>query len=427
MKEALQLDLFKVRATYGSLGNQTFTYNGSFPYYDFYPYLPLLPKGTGNIILGSQRPTVVGSPQAISDNFSWESITSVNFGVDISMLKNRLNLTLDKYTRYTRDMLIPGRELPAVFGAAPPTENTGDLKTKGWEMRLNWRDNTSLPGSPFWYNLTFTLADNRSWVTRYDNPANYLGTRYDQIYVGREIGEIWGTEILGYFKDAEDIKNSPNQRAFGEDDQGYNFYPGDLKFKDINGDGVISYGDRTLDNPGDMKIVGNKSARFPYGIDLSGGWKGFDLRLFMQGIGKRDWYAGGSNICFWGIYTQPWTNVTKLNMDHWTPENPDAYFPAVRAYIAEDAMSPLVIPNKKYMQNGAYMRMKNITLGYSLPQAFTDKMNVSKLRFFFSGENLFEIMHLKVKLDPESLGDGNRPQAAYPFQRTYTFGLNLNF
>ncbi len=428
ISNALSLDVFKLRASYGSLGNQTFIYNSGFPYYDTYPYLPVLPvTGQGNIILGSGRPTIVGSPKPVSDNFGWESITSVNFGVDLSMLDNRFNLNFDKYTRYTRDMLIPGQELPAVYGAEAPTENNGDLKTKGWELRLNWRDNTTFAGSPFWYNLTFTLADNRSWVTKYDNPTKYLGNTYGNYYEGREIGEIWGAEIAGYFKDEQEIAGSPNQRDFGEDDQGYNFYPGDLKFVDLNKDGAINYGGRTVDNPGDMHIVGNKSPRYPYGIDLSAGWKGIDLRVFMQGIGKRDWYPGNSNIYFWGIYAQPWTNVTTLNMDHWTPENPNAYFPAVRAYTAEDALSPLAKPNSRYMQNGAYRRVKNVTIGYALPKSVLQRLRLTKVRFYFSAENVFEITHLKVKLDPESLGDGNRPQAAYPFQRTYSFGLNLNF
>lgn len=433
IKHALSLDMFKLRGSYGSLGNQLFVYNPAYVYFDAYPYLPILPKGTGNIILGSTKPTTVSSPKPVSDNFSWESINTVNLGVDLSLLHNRLSVNFDKYTRYTKNMLIPGRELPAVFGAIAPTENNGDLKTKGWELRLNWRDNGQLAGSPFWYNLTFTLADSRSWITRFDNPTKFLGNSFNNntnsinYYEGMEIGEIWGLDVLGYFKDAQDVANSPNQRAVGEDDQGYNFYPGDLKFADRNNNGTIDLGDRTVNNPGDMHIVGNKSARYPYGIDLSAGWKGVDLRIFMQGIGKRDWYPGNSNIYFWGIYTQPWTNVTTLNLDHWTPDNPNAYFPAVRAYTAEDAMSPLAIPNKKYMQNGAYMRVKNLTVGYTLPQSVLQRLQLSKVRFYFSAENIFEISHLKVKLDPESLGDGNRPQAAYPFQRTYSFGLNLNF
>ncbi len=427
IKNALSLNMFKLRASYGSLGNQTFAYNQNFPYFDAYPYLPLLPKGIGNIILGSGKPTTVGSPKPVSDNFSWENISTVNFGVDISLLENRLNVNFDKYTRYTKDMLIPGKELPSVYGADVPTENSGDLKTKGWELRVNWRDKGMLAGSSFWYNFTFTLADNRSRITRYDNPTKSLGGDFSRYYVGREIGEIWGADITGFFKDDADLANHPNQTAMGTDDQSYKFYAGDPIFADRNKDGKVDMGSKTVDDPGDMYIIGNKSPRLPYSIDLSGGWKGIDLRIFMQGIGKRDWYPGASNIYFWGVYAQPWTNPTVQNSDHWTPDNPDAYFPAVRAYSVEDNYQQLGIPNKRYLQNGAYMRVKNVTLGYTLPQSVLKRLKLDKVRFYFSAENIFEISHIKVKLDPESLGDGNRPQAAYPFQRTYSFGLNLNF
>src|SRR5690606_18260777 len=130
---------------------------------------------------------------------------------------------------------------------------------------------------------------------------------------------------------------------------------------------------------------------------------------------------------FWGVYAQPWTNVTVQNLDHWTPENHNAYFPAVRAYSAEDNMQQLSIPNKRYMQNGAYARLKNVTLGYTLPDGLLRRARLTKLRFYISAENIFEVSHIKVKLDPESLAIGSRAQAAYPFQRTYSFGLNLNF
>lgn len=148
----------------------------------------------------------------------------------------------------------------------------------------------------------------------------------------------------------------------------------------------------------------------------------YRLTYFPTGVGKRDWYPGAGTIYFWGVYAQPWTNVTQQNLDHWTPDNPNGYFPAVRAYTAEDDMQQLGIPNKRYMQDASYVRVKNVTIGYTLPLKETSKINFNKIRFYFSAENIFEISHLKVKLDPETLG-----QAAYPFQRTYSFGMNLNF
>ncbi len=427
VKNSIALNVFKIRGSYGSLGNQTFVDPNRDPYRETYPYIPIMNNGQVPIILGNTRPLAVYAPGAVSDNFSWEKINTVNFGVDLAFLSNRLELNFDKYTRYTKDMLIPGKALPAVFGTSVPRENAGDLKTKGWELRLGWRDRGVLAGSPFYYGIAFNLADSRAWITRFDNPTRSLGGNFEGYYVGREIGEIWGAEIEGFFRDEADMANHPNQRAMGTDDQSYNFFVGDPKFADRNKDGVVDKGNNTVDNPGDMYIVGNSWSRFPYGVDLTAGWKGFDLRIFLQGIGKRDWYPGASNVYFWGIFAQPWTNVTVQNLDHWTPENPNAYFPAIRAYTAEDSYQQLSIPNKRYMQNAAYMRVKNITVGYTLPASLLKRAGLEKLRFYFSAENIFEISHIKVKLDPESLGSGNRPQAAYPFQRTYSFGLNLNF
>lgn len=419
IKNAMALDLFKIRASYGSLGNQSSVGN--------YAYIPTMGNSQVGYILGSGRPQAVYAPGSVSDNFSWENIATVNFGVDLTFLNNRLAINFDKYTRYTNDMLIPGKTLPAVFGTGVPTENAGDLKTRGWELRLNWRDNGKLAGSPYWYDLTFTLADNRTVITRYDNPTKSLGNGWDRYYVGREIGEIWGADIIGVFKDDADVANHPNQAAMGTDDQSYKFYGGDPIFADRNKDGKVDMGKKTVDDPGDMYIIGNNSSRFPYSADLSAGWKGVDLRVFLQGVGKRDWYPGASNIYFWGVFAQPWTNPTVQNADYWTPDNPNAYFPAVRAYSAEDSYQQLGIPNKRYLQNGAYMRVKNVTIGYTLPQSVLQKLNLSRIRFYFSAENIFEISRIKVKLDPESLGSGSWAQAAYPFQRTYTLGLNLNF
>ncbi|HAY3561984.1 TPA: TonB-dependent receptor [Elizabethkingia meningoseptica] len=417
IKNAIGFNQLKFRGSYGSLGNQDLQNRDRS--LDAYPYIPTMNSGTVGQILGDTRPIAIYPPGAVSNSFTWEKVSTVNFGADLSFFSNRLQLNFDKYTRYTKDMLIPGKILPNVFGAAEPRVNAGDLKTKGWEFRLGWNDQFNLGGSPFRYNVAFTLADSRSFITKFDNPSKLLSGYYE----GQEIGEIWGAEIEGFFKDEADIKNHPNQTAMGTDDQSYRFYPGDPKFRDRNGDGKVDMGDKTVNNPGDLYVVGNTAARFPFSLDLSGEWKGIDLRIFLQGVGKRDWYPGAGTIYFWGVYAQPWTNITQQNLDHWTPENPNGYFPAIRAYTAEDNMQQLGIPNKRYMQDASYMRVKNVTIGYSLPLKETSKIHFNKIRFYFSAENIFEISHLKVRLDPETLGQ----TAAYPFQRTYSFGMNLNF
>jgi TonB-linked SusC/RagA family outer membrane protein len=425
VKNALALDFLKIRGSYGSLGNQLFRYDSDFPYYDTYPYMPIMDNKLAEYILGNGKPPAVYAPRAVSDNFTWETIQTVNAGIDMSFFSNKLGVNFDKYTRYTKNMLVQGKELPGPFGTKIPVENAGDLKTKGWELRLSWRDSKELSGSPFWYNIAFTLADSRSWITRFDNPTKSMGNDWDRHYVGKEIGEIWGADIIGFFEN-DAAAAASKQSAMGTDDQSYKFYAGDPIFADRNGDGIVDMGKKTVDDPGDMHIVGNNSARLPYSLDLSTGWKGFDLRVFLQGIGKRDWYPGASNIYFWGVYAQPWTNPTVQNGDHWKSKDEEGYFPAVRAYSAEDNYQQLGIPNKRYMQNGAYMRVKNLTLGYTLPESVLQRIKLRKVRFFFSAENVFEISHIKVKLDPESIGTGNKAQAAYPFQRTYTFGLNVN-
>lgn len=405
--QALHMDMFKLRASYGSLGNQNV---GS------YFYIPSMSSGQIGQILDGAMPTAVYQPGVVSPTLTWEKVRTVNFGTDINMLQHRLDLSYDWYNRYTDGMLTKSKTLPAVFGATEPKTNAADLKTTGWELSLQWKDKFLLARSPFNYGIRVSLADNRTFITRYDNPNKLLS----DYYKGERLGEIWGLVNDGFFQNESELK-AVDQSAVGSDDQQYKFYVGDLKFKDLNGDHKIDYGNNTVSKPGDRKIIGNNMPRLPYSFELNGDWKGFDLRMFFQGIGKRDWYPNNSNIYFWGVYAQPWTNVTTQNMNHWTPDNPNAYFPRLKSYIAEDA-TELGAPQTKYLQNAAYLRMKNITLGYSLPASLMRKWKTGRVRFYFSAENVFTIKHLKANMDPEGL-DGN----IYPFQKTYSMGANINF
>ena len=293
VKDFLSMNMLKIRGSYGVLGNQA-----SVGEYD---YLSKLSSGKTSQILGGSQPTYVTPPPAISSTFSWEKVSSVNLGVDASFFRNRLEVSFDRYTRFTKNMLVPGKPLPAVFGTSSPTTNAADLKTKGWELKLGWKDQLTLAGSPFNYNVTLALSDSRAYITRFDNPSKLLSNYYE----GMEIGEIWGLEAEGFFQNADELKNHANQTAVGTDDQRYQYFVGDIKFKDRNNDGKIDFGNKTADNSGDYYKLGNNRNRLPYSIDLSGAWKGFDLRVYMQGVAKRDWYASGSNIYFWGIYAQP--------------------------------------------------------------------------------------------------------------------------
>ncbi len=408
VKDFTKMDFLKFRGSYGSLGNQNV---GS------YAYIPEMSSYQSSMILDGQYPLCVDDPSLVSKSLTWEKVSTVNGGIDMEFFKNRLLFLLDVYNRYTKGMLVKGKTLPAVLGAGEPQMNAGNLKTQGEELSVQWKDNFMLCNSPFNWSVRFILADSKTFITKYDNPDKSLYDYYD----GEELGTIWGLVTEGFFQTKEELKTHADQTAVGSDDQSYLFDVGDLKFKDINKDGKVNRGQWTLKDHGDFVKIGNSSSRYPFSIDLNAAWKGFDLRTFFQGIGKRDWYPDPNNHYFWGIYCQPWTNVQTLNLNHWSPSNPNGYFPRVKAYIAEDE-SELGMPQTRYLQNAAYIRMKNLTLGYTLPASLLKSLKIEKLRIYFSGENLFSYSKIKANLDPEGLGG-----KLYPFQHTFSFGMNLNF
>jgi TonB-linked SusC/RagA family outer membrane protein len=398
----------KLRATYGSLGNQAV---GN------YPYISTMSAGIQNVLVNGVKPMGVNPPGLITAALTWEKVYSLNGGIDVNFLNDRLAVSADVYRRDTKDMLAQGKTLPNVLGTSEPQINAADLKTKGWELSLLWRDRLNVTDKPFEYSARFILADSRTFITKFDNPTNYR-LNY---YVGQEIGEIWGLETLGFFKDQADIDNSPDQLEVTSYPGTRPIEAGDLKYRDLNGDGKITYGDRTLDNPGDFKIIGNSSNRYTYGLDLNADWNNFDLRIFVQGVGKKNWYHVAGDMDFYGMMDSPYVPVLKNNLDHWTPENTDAYFPRLKPYLANGA-GDISIPQTRYLQNAAYMRMKNITFGYTLPHRLLSSIKVDGVRLYFSGENLFETTKLIKNFDPEQLNTQSR---RYPIQRTYSIALNI--
>lgn len=401
----------KLRVSYGSLANQDLREN-------YYPYIATMPKGNG-IVLDGKRPPTVSSPGLVSSSLTWETITSTNFGADLGFFANKLTVSGDIYWRYTKDMLTAGKTLPITLGTSVPVENGADLKTRGWELTLGYNDEFQVAAKPWQFSARFNLSDSRAFIEKFDNPKNSLGN----YYVGREIGEMWGLTTLGFFQTAEEIKKHADQTAITSYPGTRGLEPGDLKFADLNGDGKVNSGDWTLENPGDYKVIGNSSQRYNFGLDLSSSWNGFDLRIFLQGVGRRHYYPGGGDHYFWGIYAQPWASLTEFNLDHWTPENPNGYLPRPKSYVAEQGGVELAAPQTKYLQNAGYLRVKNITLGYSLPKSLTNRWGMDRIRVFVSGENLMEFTSLMKYLDPEIVGD----RTAYPFQRTYSMGFNFNF
>lgn len=405
------ISFFKVRASYGNLGNQDV---------GAYAYLATMGSGKTSQIFDGKQPVYVSAPGLVSGSLTWEKITTKNIGLDVNFLSNRLVFSGDLYQRDTKDMLTKGRTLPGVLGTSEPQENAADLETKGWELSLGWTDNIQVSGKPFNYGATFILSDSRSYITKFDNPTGNLS----DYYVGMEFGELWGLKTLGYFTSEEEIKNHADQSLLTSYPGTRPLGPGDLKFEDTNGDGVVDWGKWTTNDHGDYEKIGNTQARFNFGFTANADWNGFDFNIFFQGVGKKDYYPGSGDLFFWGIYSQPWSNVTVGNLDHWTPENPNAYFPRLKSYVAESGSKECGAPQTKYLQNAAYVRLKNLTFGYTIPKEITRKAQLERVRVFFSGDNLCEFSGLDdhYKVDPEGLGG-----QMYPFQRSYSFGLNVSF
>ncbi|MDR1938713.1 MAG: hypothetical protein LBQ73_09505 [Tannerellaceae bacterium] len=346
-------------------------------------------------------------------------------------MNNRLNFSADAYVRNTTDMLVPGQTLPAVFGAASPQQNAGDLRTTGYELVLTWKDQLELKGKPLHYGISFVFGDATSEITKYDNPNKLLANHY----VGKKWGEIWGYKIDGYFKSDEEaanwgidqrLVNTQIQNAPGEWGR---LRAGDLKFVDINGDKAITPGKQTADDPGDMVILGNSEPRYNYGVNANAGWNGLDLSIFLQGIGRRDWYPNNNADKYWGPYSRPYFSFLPKNFADlvWSEENPDAYFPVLRGYTALNTGGCLRNPNDKYMQNIGYLRVKNLVIGYSLPNQWMKKLNVQRCRLYLSGENLFTWTPFETDyIDPEQpIADSQG--RSYPLSRTLSVGLDITF
>lgn len=418
----------KVRASYGSLGNGNVS---------SYTYIEQLSISQSGMILSGVRPQYTSRPTVLPDGLTWETSTTANFGLDFAMLSDRLRFVGDYYIRNTTDMYTIGLTLPAVFGATAPKGNYADLRTKGFELTLSWRDMFNLGTKPFNYNLRFTLADNQSEITRYNNPDMLL-TDY---YVGQTIGEVWGYTTEGFFIDTEDVnshaKQSPEMRASPTNI----WYPGDIKLKDLNEDGFINRGTNRVSNPGDRRIIGNEAPRFLYSISLGADWSNFFFSTFFQGVGQQDWYPSTEAEFFWGQYNRPYNNIPSFHLGNmWTPENTDAYFPRTMSRAASSTTArELGVAQTKYLQNIAYIRMKNIQFGYNLPKNLISKIRANDVRVYISGENLWTwspLYDLVRHIDVENTGPsdqvfnpgGNSGDGYnYPMLKSVTLGLSIVF
>ena len=394
-------DNFKLRASYGSLGNQALDESR----YGNFPYLATYGINTKyGALLNGTRPVAVSVPGLVSASFTWETVNQIDFGFDASFFGGRLNTSFDWYRRNTKDMLTAGQALPAVLGTSVPQENAADMKTVGWEVSLEWNDRLS---NGFGYHIKGVLSDYQASITKFSNPTKLLGTHY----VGEKLNEIWGYVSNGLFQSDEDAKAADQSYLSGG-----SWGAGDVKYEDLNNDGKIDIGKNTLDDSGDRKIIGNSTPRYSYGITAGFDYKGFDFEMFWQGIGKRDYWLGGSQ--FWG-FTDEWCTPLTSSLDYWTEDNRDAYFPRLHHYGVNGGNHQV---STRYLQNAAYLRLKNVVLGYTIPRSITEKVKISRLRVFVQGENLLTFTPLIDSYDPETLNN-----MTYPINKKISVGLNLTF
>jgi TonB-linked SusC/RagA family outer membrane protein len=419
----------KIRGSYGSLGN------GNINSYVYQEQFSISQSGN---ILNGVKPQLTSRPTVLPDGITWETATTTDFGLDFSMLTDRLRFVGDIYTRNTTNMYTIGLTLPATFGATAPKGNYADLQTKGWELSLTWRDKFSLFSKPFNYNLRFTLANNESKVTRYNNPDKLLSDYYE----GQVIGEMWGYTTEGFFIDQADIdahaKQTPQMRASPTNI----WYPGDIKLKDLNGDGFINVGKNTVADPGDRKIIGNNAPHYMFGINLGADWENFFFTAFFQGIGKQQWYPSVESEPFWGQYNRPYNNIPIWQLGNmWTTDNVNAYLPRTMSRAASsNTARELGVVQTKYLQNIAYIRLKNLQIGYNLPKKLISKIHASDLRIYMSAENIWTYSPLykivgKGHIDVENTGPSDQLFTSsnagdgynYPMMSSTSFGLSITF
>lgn len=291
--------------------------------------------------------------------------------------------------------------------------NSAELRTKGYELSVSWRDQFKLAGKPFEYSVGFNISDYKSVITKYDNNPNKSLTNLTKgdYYVGMEIGEIWGFKTDGFFKTTEEA-----QAYAKEVDLSYStgrltggWQAGDLKFVDLDGNGVWGVGNDTVDKPGDRTILGNSLPTLSYGINASIRWMGFDASVFFQGTGNHYWYPHGEMMPFWGCYSYPYLSYLPTDFlgKVWAEDNPNSYFPRARAYSSSGGYLSKV--NDRYLQNIRYLRLKNLTVGYTIPATLTKKAGHRPDPHLFLGREPLLLVAAQKELQVRRSRSGYQP------------------
>ncbi|BDD11871.1 SusC/RagA family TonB-linked outer membrane protein (plasmid) [Fulvitalea axinellae] len=380
LKDTGFLSDLKIRASWGQVGNQS-----GIGLYDFVPQLQV----GGDYPIGddySQNKWVVQNSLA-SPARSWETIETQNIGIDFGLWKNRLTGSFEYYTKKNKDMLV-AVDIPSVIGMNVPTYNSGELETWGWEVSVRWRDRVG----ELSYSLSATLHDSQNEITKYESSRAIFSGSGRNIE-GYPFRSYFGYTTAGLFQSDDEVTNWAKHHSRNA--------AGDVKFMDIDESGVI--------DQGDIVYLGNPSPRYNYAINLDVSWRGLDLGLTFDGVGKKDIYISGNKVN--PIQYPKWED----HLDYWTPENPNAKYP--RLYY-NDGWNWKI--SDRMLWDASFLRLKNVQLGYTFPKNITDILHVSKLRLYANGRNLFVQDDFVPFLDPQSTN-----VTQYPVLKSVTFGLNI--
>lgn len=386
MKDLTFLQFGKIRASYGTLGNQALP--------DNYPFASNYTSGQDYYFNALINPGYALT-EAANEGITWEKSKQTNVGLDLVLVKG-LSITADYYIKQISDILLR-KPIPNYVGLSPAFLNLGTMENRGWELSATYRNKIG----KLKYDVTGVLADVKNKITSLPGTP-YLDEGLLRSAEGYSLRSYYGYEAIGYYQSKEDIASSP--KTF------FTPNPGDIKYADTNGDGVVNADDRTF--------IGNSFPRYEYSLNLNLAYGIFDLNIFGQGVGKKANYISGTGA--WPFYAADFVpSLLAMHKDYWTPENPDATFPRLTPTIGVNGTN-----SSFWVKNSAYFRLKNVNLGMKVPQTLTKKLGIESARIYVSGQNLLTFTKFWKGFDPEQ---NNNNAEFYPLMKTYTVGLNLKF
>lgn len=447
------VDQLKFRGSWGRVGDQQVANN---------LYVPTMGTGLSTWIGGNgARANFVGTPNAVSAAITWQQLVDLNLGIDTRFFGNRFGVTFDWFRRDMQNAIVPAEGVPLTFGTSAPQGNFGSLRTTGFDLAVDFNHRFE---NGLGINVRGNLSDAKSVITAYGSTESVNGN-----YVGRTVGEIWGYRTDRLYQESDfdldadgnlqlitlteaesaryagrrayKLKNGPNgekpvYQAFLQNSADFFFGPGDVKFLDLDGDGELNNGNLLLDDHGDMSIIGNTTPRYEYGFRLGADYKGFDFSVFFQGIGSREMWGVGS-LAIPGYHASDGAMPAAIVDNYWRPEHTDAFYPRAYNNAGANTGNNMHVQDR-YLLDMSYLRMKNLTFGYSLPPSVLNKVGANTLRIYVALENFLTWDNLGgLPIDPEEISGFSmwnnsnynlgRSGAGIPTFKSASFGVQLNF